>query len=86
MALAPAMVWRFAMNNLILSPPKFGFVVATRVALALGIGLLISQRLSEGRRRRVGRTLVTIGALATIPAAIFVARSLKTPGGRRIKR
>jgi hypothetical protein len=70
------------MNNVILSPPKFGFVVITRVALALGIGLLISQRLSEGRRRRVGRTLVAIGALTTIPAAMFVARSRKTASGR----
>jgi Na+-driven multidrug efflux pump len=69
------------MKNLILSPPKFGFVVATRVALALGIGLLISQRFSEKRRRRVGRTLVTIGVLATIPAAMMVVRSRKTSSG-----
>jgi Na+-driven multidrug efflux pump len=63
------------MKNVILSTPKFGFVVATRAALALGIGLLISERLAEGRRRRVGRTLVAIGALATIPAVMFVARN-----------
>jgi hypothetical protein len=60
MALAPAVGWRSAMNNVILTPPKLGFVVATRVALALGIGLLISERLSDERRRRLGRTLVAI--------------------------
>ena len=36
------------MRNVVLSPPKFGFIVATRAALAVGIGLLISERL-EGR-------------------------------------
>ena len=30
------------MKTLLLSPPVFGFVVATRVALAFGIGLLVS--------------------------------------------
>jgi len=69
------------MKNLILSPPELGFVVATRVALALGVGLLISQRLDEKRRWRVGRTLVAIGALATIPAAMMVVRSRKTASG-----
>jgi hypothetical protein len=69
------------MKNVILSPPKFGFVIATRVALALGIGLLISERLSDARRRRLGRTLVAIGALTTLPAAMFVLRRRKTAGG-----
>jgi Na+-driven multidrug efflux pump len=69
------------MKNVTLSPPQLGFVVATRVALALGVGLLISQRLDEKRRQRVGRTLVTIGVLTTIPAAMLVVRSLKSSGG-----
>jgi len=69
------------MRDIVLSTPKFGFIVATRAALALGVGLLISRRLTEPRRRNVGRTLVTVGALATIPAAMFVARSRRA--GRR---
>jgi hypothetical protein len=73
------------MNNVILSPPRFGFIVATRAALAAGIGLLISQRLSEARLRRVGKTLVAVGALATIPSALFLARGRKRRPGRRGK-
>lgn len=62
------------MNNLVLSPPRFGFVVGTRVALAMGIGLLVSRKLSDSRRRALGKTLVALGALTTIPAALFVRR------------
>lgn len=65
------------MNDVVLSPPKFGFIVATRAVLAAGIGLLVSQRLSEAQLRRVGKTLVAVGALATIPSAIFLARGRK---------
>ncbi len=67
------------MNNIVLSTPKFGFIVATRAALALGIGLLVSSRLDESTRRRVGRALVALGGIATIPAALFVARN-RRPG------
>lgn len=63
------------MNNIALRPPQLGFIVATRAALALGVGLLISKRLDETRRRKVGKALVAAGALTTIPAAFFVARS-----------
>ena len=62
-------------KSLTLSTPRFGFVVATRAALALGAGLLISRRLSEARRRKVGRTLVALGVASTVPAAIFVSRA-----------
>ena len=67
------------MRNVVLSLPKFGFIVATRAALAVGIGLLISERLDESRRRRVGKTLVALSGLATIPALRFVARGRKSP-------
>jgi hypothetical protein len=63
------------MNKLVLSVPTFGFVVGTRVALAVGVGLLLSSRLTESQRRAVGLTLVAIGAATTIPAAMAVVRS-----------
>ena len=63
------------MNKLALSVPTFGFVVGTRMALAVGIGLLLSSRLTESQRRAVGLTLVAIGAATTIPAAMAVFRS-----------
>ena len=65
------------MRRVILNLPTFAFVVGTRVALAAGIGLLVSERLSVPRRRRVGAALVAIGAATTIPAAISVLRSVR---------
>jgi len=58
--------------NLILTPPLLGFVVVTRAALAFGLGLLVSHRIPESRRRAIGLTLVSIGAATTIPAALSV--------------
>ena len=63
------------MNNIVLSRPQFGFVVATRAALAFGIGLLVSSRLDRDRRRALGGTLVAVGALTTIPAVLFIRRN-----------
>jgi hypothetical protein len=67
------------MNNIVLNLPTFGFVVATRAALGVGIGLLLSERLPPERRRALGLALVTIGAATTIPAAMAVLRSRHTP-------
>jgi len=57
-----------------LSLPTFGFVVATRAALGAGIGLLVSTRLPESRRRKIGLALVGIGAATTVPALMAVFR------------
>ena len=63
------------MEDIVLSTPKFGFIVATRAALAFGAGLLLSSRLDYKKRRAVGRTLVAVGALSTIPALMLIRRS-----------
>lgn len=60
------------MKRLDLSLPEFGFVVMTRAALGAGIGLLLADRLCRKTRRRVGLTLVVLGALTTVPAAMAV--------------
>ncbi|PYR15166.1 MAG: hypothetical protein DMG00_01195 [Acidobacteria bacterium] len=62
-------------TTLTLSPPLFAFVVATRAALAFGLGLLLADRIPEDRRRTVGLTLVAIGAATTIPAVMSVLGS-----------
>lgn len=62
------------MKNVVLSMPMLGFVVGTRIALAAGLGLLISNKIPEARRRAIGLTLVSIGAVTTIPAAMAVFR------------
>jgi hypothetical protein len=65
------------MNKLVLSVPTFGFVVGTRAALGVGIGLLLSRKMTESQRRAVGLTFVAIGIATTIPAAMAVFRNLR---------
>ncbi len=69
------------MKKVDLSLPQLGFVVATRVALGAGIGLLVAKRLCSRDRRRLGAALVAIGILTTFPAAylLFGRRSLADP-------
>ena len=50
--------------------PELMFIVATRAALAAGVALLVSRRLSRRQRRSIGTALVAFGAVTTIPAAI----------------
>ena len=65
------------MQNIVVNFPTFGFVVMTRAMLGMGIGLLLSERLSAEQRRAVGLALVLVGAATTVPAAlaVFGARS-----------
>jgi hypothetical protein len=58
------------MKRFDLSAPEFGFIIATRAALGAGVGLLLADRLRRRRRRAIGSTLVALGVLTTIPAAI----------------
>ena len=60
------------MRDRILSVPELGFIVATRGMLGAGVGLLLSDKISAPQRRAVGWTLVAIGAVTTIPAAMAV--------------
>lgn len=62
------------MRRIELSRPQLGFIVATRVALGAGIGLLAASRLASRRRKRLGAALVTLGALTTAPALYLVFR------------
>jgi hypothetical protein len=63
------------MKDFVLTPPKIGFIVATRAALAFGVGLLVSRKLSDRRRRRLGAALIGFGAATTVPAALLLRRS-----------
>ena len=73
------------MRNVALKLPTFAFVVGTRAALAGGIGLLLSERLTPNRRRAIGAALFAIGAVTTIPAAISVMRSVRRSRPRGAK-
>lgn len=47
-------------------------IAGTRVALGVGIGLLISGWLSDDQRKAAGLTLALVGGLTTIPLAMGV--------------
>jgi len=55
-----------------LSIPDLILIAGTRVALGVGIGLLLSDRLNRDQRKAVGLALVGVGAATTIPLAISV--------------
>jgi O-antigen ligase len=72
------------MKNVVLNLPTFGFIVSTRAALGVGIGLLLSERLLIQRRRALGATLIALGAVTTVPAALSVIRGLRRSNGRKM--
>ena len=53
--------------------PTLMLVAVTRGMLGAGIGMLVADRLGA-RRLKVGRTLLAIGALSTIPLALSIFR------------
>jgi hypothetical protein len=60
--------------NVLVPIPLLGFVIATRAALGVGIGLLVADRVPRDRRRRIGSALVAIGAATTVPALMAIRR------------
>jgi hypothetical protein len=65
------------MKSVLLNLPTLGFIVSTRAALGVGIGLLMSERVPVQRRRAIGATLIAIGAATTVPAAMAVIRNVR---------
>jgi hypothetical protein len=65
------------MTNVLLKLPTLAFIVSTRAALGVGIGLLVSERLPVEKRRTIGAILVAVGAATTVPAVRSIARSVR---------
>ena len=57
------------MRKLVLTVPEVAFIAATRGALGFGAGLLLSGKLNDERRRKIGLGLLAFGIATTIPAA-----------------
>ena len=72
------------MKNVLLNLPTLGFIVSTRAALGIGIGLLLSERLPVQRRRAIGATLIAVGAVTTVPALRSVIRSVRRSNQREM--
>jgi hypothetical protein len=62
--------------------PELGMIAGTRVALGAGLGLLLSDRLDDKPKKAVGWTLLTVGALTTLPllAGVIHGRSAVSAG------
>ena len=52
--------------------PELALLAGTRGALGAGVGLLLSDKLSEEQRKSIGWTLVAVGVLTTIPIAAML--------------
>ncbi len=57
-----------------LTIPEIGLIAVTRVTLGIGIGLLLSNRLSYRQRKSAGKVLALIGGLSTVPLALGILR------------
>jgi hypothetical protein len=60
-----------------LTIPELILIAGTRVALGVGVGLLLSGRLSSEQRRAVGLTLTLVGCITTIPLVMNVVGKSK---------
>lgn len=52
--------------------PELILIAGTRVALGVGIGLLLADKLTDNERRAAGWALVGVGALTTVPLAMNI--------------
>ena len=55
-----------------LTIPEIGLIAGTRVALGIGIGLLLSGRLNKDQRKAAGWALFGMGVVTTIPIVLGV--------------
>ena len=65
------------MDNLVVTFPQIAFIAVTRAAFGVGVGLLLSGKLPDSRRRAVALGLIAFGVATTVPAArrLFASRS-----------
>ena len=61
-----------SMKERTLTIPEIGLIAGTRIALGVGIGLLISNRINKDQRKAAGIALLVVGALTTVPIVLQV--------------
>jgi hypothetical protein len=55
-----------------LTIPEIALIAGTRVAFGVGLGLLLSEKLSRESRKGAGCALLAVGALSTIPIVLGI--------------
>jgi hypothetical protein len=60
------------MQERTLTLPLLFLVAGTRVALGVGLGLLLAGRMSRDARQGAGWGLLAVGALSTVPLALEI--------------
>jgi len=55
-----------------LTLPEIALIAGTRVMLGAGVALLLADKLNDDRRKTLGWTLLTIGAVSTVPLVATV--------------
>ena len=69
------------MEGVPLKVPEVMVIAATRVALGMGLGLLLSRYMDDEGRRKAGWTLFTAGAASTLPLVVTVLSRPKARTG-----
>ncbi len=64
------------MKETTLRMPDLALMAGTRIALGMGIGLLISSKLNEDHRKGAGWALLAVGVFTTIPLVMNVVGRL----------
>lgn len=73
-----------SMRERLLTIPEIVLIAGTRAALGVGIGLLISDRLTKDQRKGAGWALLGVGIATTIPIVLNIAA--KSSGESRMTR
>jgi hypothetical protein len=61
-------------KKMTVAAPWVGAMAATRGMLGFGAGLLMARKIPRSRRRRLGWTLLGVGAASTLPLAYIAFR------------
>ena len=65
-------LWEVSMKERTLRIPDLALIAGTRIALGVGIGLLLADKLNEDTRKGAGWALLAVGVLTTIPLMMNV--------------